>query len=508
MKDMTTPAVPFFAVKPKQEFQRSKVNLVFAMLSMPVCYILVDFGLYGRLGLGMTIFSFSLMALTLAWFKCKSIKPGKASYGYLILFALTGIFFVLSDNQLLKSLSMVLLLPLYAYWVYTATGRREQNRLDINVYADLARAVFLLPFSGFPASPIIIFASGKNSKTQKSLLYFIMGLILVIPLCIMILLMLSSDSAFSQLLNSLHLESETDLPFNIIVSVLLSFFLFGFLYQSLYYKKPELPFGKPEGCSPAFLPGSVVMGAVTPLLLIYLLFFFSQLAYFVSAFSNLLPSNYSYAEYARRGFFELCMVSGLNIGFIALMYLFTKKEARQQLSFKISVALLSVFSIALIVITLRKMLMYISSYSLTPLRLYTSWFMVFLLICFAYTLTNLAVKSFNITRLYLLTAVIMFLLLCYVQPDRLIASYNAREENIISFSEDSDTMRKLDSSATDILIKSEAASQGSSVMQELLIRRDSPRYNFREFNFVRWNAQRQLEEFFEDRPKSSDGTPT
>ena len=45
---------------------------------------------------------------------------------------------------------------------------------------------------------------------------------------------------------------------------------------------------------------------------VYLLYLFSQSAYFFSAFRGLLPEEFTVAEYARRGFFEMSVIAVIN----------------------------------------------------------------------------------------------------------------------------------------------------------------------------------------------------
>ena len=68
-----------------------------------------------------------------------------------------------------------------------------------------------------------------------------------------------------------------------------------------------------------------------PVCVLYVIFFFSQLSYFLSAFMDKLPSNDTiYSEYARRGFFELCFVSVINLAIILALNLFCKDNDKEE----------------------------------------------------------------------------------------------------------------------------------------------------------------------------------
>ena len=55
---------------------------------------------------------------------------------------------------------------------------------------------------------------------------------------------------------------------------------------------------------------NTALGAVCA---VYLAYLFSQLAYFVGGFSGILPEGFTRAEYARRGFFEMTCLAGVNL---------------------------------------------------------------------------------------------------------------------------------------------------------------------------------------------------
>jgi hypothetical protein len=172
------------------------------------------------------------------------------------------------------------------------------------------------------------------------------------------------------------------------------------------------------------LPGALTLGGITPLLLIYVLFFFSQTAYFLSAFRGILPPDLTYAEYARRGFFELCAISGINLVVIGLLGLFTRRAGAGDRWQKVYGVTLAIFSLALAGIALRKMLMYVQMYGLTPKRLSASWFMLFLLLVFALVIVRALRPGLNLVKWAVTAGGVMLLVFCLVNTDGLVADYN------------------------------------------------------------------------------------
>ncbi len=85
---------------------------------------------------------------------------------------------------------------------------------------------------------------------------------------------------------------------------------------------------KPDGMRIHILPCEAVIAAFIPICLLQTFYLVSQIVYFFSAFPGFLPENYTYAEYARRGFLELCAVSLVNLTVIAVVLVFTKHKKR------------------------------------------------------------------------------------------------------------------------------------------------------------------------------------
>lgn len=144
----------------------------------------------------------------------------------------------------------------------------------------------------------------------------------------------------------------------------------------------------------------------------------------------------TYAEYARRGFFELCSVAAINLAVIGVAYLITKRVEEKSVpkGLKVEILLVCTFTILLIATALSKMVLYIHYYGLTQLRVYTSWFMALLLFIFILIGVRQFVK-FNGSRIVIIGFVLSFLILTYSNVDGMIAKYNIdryREGTLIS----------------------------------------------------------------------------
>ena len=131
-----------------------------------------------------------------------------------------------------------------------------------------------------------------------------------------------SGAAFEGLLNSVFKDLFT-VAAQIVVSVLLLPLILSFAFSLTKQRKQNAPLKEGKGLDTAFI--TAFLGALS---VVYLVYLFSQLAYFFNAFRGLLPEGYdfSYAEYARRGFFELCAVAGINLVLLMGAMLFSRKK--------------------------------------------------------------------------------------------------------------------------------------------------------------------------------------
>lgn len=425
------------------------VNILFSLLSIALCYLYLQIGKYH--GLGRSIWLLLLLTLSILWLRVKKIDIPRVSCAYFGLLIPLSLMYALFDLDFLKALTSLLIPPVYAYAMYVAAGRRKKPVLDGGFFSDTFTALFRMPFSGALASSMVLGAGIRSIRRNKKPWQFLLGLLIMLPVLLLVFALLQYDAAFTALLPDI---SSFRFHFTAIVTRLfaaffLSCLLFGLLYQLIY--RPDAP------VSAKRLPTisvSLALGGLLPLLLIYLLFFFSQFSYQISAFANRLPDFFSYADYARQGFSELCVVSAINAAVMTVLYSLIQKGDLSRRSFQVPMGLLSLFSLGLITISLRKMILYISQYHLTPNRLYSSWFMLFLALCFLGFLVKLRHRKFNFVKLFAAALAVMFLILCYGNSDGLIVSYNIRQFQAGQVDAlDADTLEKLGAASTKPLLR-------------------------------------------------------
>lgn len=173
------------------------------------------------------------------------------------------------------------------------------------------------------------------------------------------------------------------------------------------------------------LPALTVLTMLGLISGLYLLFILSQLPYFFSAFAGVRPEGWqSYSEYARRGFFELCIIAVINLSVLATANLSFEKGKQLSTALKVLNSSLAILTILLIATAFSKVALYIGIYGLTVERVLPSVFLVFLTVVFSGVVV-LQRRRFSIMRLASYVGVTLLCVLCLINLSGLVVDYNA-----------------------------------------------------------------------------------
>lgn len=380
--------------------------------------------------LGGFIFVIILFGTTIIILKRKAVQFHAIPLAAAASAILVSLALIFSSNGTLHFFSFVYAAAVYCYFISASCGSSTARGFTDFILIDFIKALFVLPFYSFEEIFKALF-SGKAKGSGKMIMKVLVGIgAALIPTAI-VLSLLSYDKDFSKLIDSIFSFDFSDIMshiISIIFGIPVGMYLFG-LYVSAADKKC-VNILTADDCKTASakikrVPVVTALAAAIPLLFVYVIFFISQWKYYISAFAGNLPKNSTYAEYARGGFFELCIVSVINlIVIVAVMLLMRRQNDRPSPLLKILSVLYSVFTLILISTALAKMKMYINCYGLTQKRVYATWFMIVLTVVFIIIIVRQFVSRLNAAAASLLAAVILFATLSVSNVDALIAKYN------------------------------------------------------------------------------------
>ena len=400
---------------------------VLAIALLALGYLVCRFEIHEYPLLGL-VYGLILYGLTVWHFKGQMGRRALTALAVGLVFLLSHL---LTDNGPVRFFARWFGVLLWGYGVYCAGGNSQEERLGDMFMPELFKANVLMPFSRLGAWFAAVFA-GERKKWTKVALLVLLGLGLALIPLFLVVNLLQYDAAFTRLLKTIFSESLPEAIFRrllcLVAAVAMATLLMSAMGGSREHALAQVLDRDRWNAfciRRRFLPLVVSAAMLIPLLAIYGLFFFSQWPVYTSAFTGVLPAGYTYADYAREGFFQLCAVCAINGVLYLFVSLFTKMGKGQGFRRALLTAL-CLCSLILAATAFSKMVLYIRTYGLTPLRVYSSWAMALLTGAFLLALVGTYWRKMNMTRALALLFAVMFGILCLVDTDALIASYNVR----------------------------------------------------------------------------------
>ena len=260
---------------------------------------------------------------------------------------------------------------------------------------DALNGFILLPFGNFflRIRTWWHFVSRPHREGKKLNTTALLGSILAVLLAVVLLVsalnqLSSADAGFGTLVEAVTDFFGNNVNFvnfwvNFLFSLPVGAFIFGLISGGTRLSAERLTERRVQVESALgalrIVPAAVWNACLAAFIAVYAVFFVLQGGYMFGAFTRTLPEDFTVAEYARRGFFELCRVMALNF---VLLWLVTRMSKPPVSERKVSLALcvtLLAESILFAVIALSKLALYIDCFGFTPLRLQSTWLALVLL---------------------------------------------------------------------------------------------------------------------------------
>jgi hypothetical protein len=208
--------------------------------------------------------------------------------------------------------------------------------------------------------------------------------IAALPVIVFGALFASADIFFRDLLRDALLLSPAEAVSHLTLWLLFAWLAGSYLWGALLAEREPLPeTPRIRWLRFEFIEAGVVFGLVNAL---FLLFVGVQFRYLFGGAGRVeSSSSLTYAEYARRGFFELVAVAALVVPFLLLTHwLLPRGYARLHRMYAYLAAVLVVLVLVVMASALQRMRLYQETFGLTELRLYTTAFMAWLFAVFAW----------------------------------------------------------------------------------------------------------------------------
>ncbi len=269
--------------------------------------------------------------------------------------------------------------------------------------------------------PFSHLADRRKGGRRGQARYILLGLLIAAPLSAVVLsLLTSADAVFHALFARLFTGWDLR-DLGTVFQVLGSFLTAGILFYAVLCAQTDRPESEAQ-TAPRRANTLVAVTFTAVLAVIYLCFCAVQAAVMLRGSSASLPEGYTYAQYAREGFFQLLLVSAINVVLVIV-------SQRRFVSSRGLRALLCVISGCTCLLELSsawRMILYVRVYGLTFLRVLVLWFLAVLAVILAGAVITVFRPSFRLFRFSLAVCLAGWLILAFARPDALAARYDLR----------------------------------------------------------------------------------
>lgn len=407
---------------PREDYPIRKRGLVLLLLMLPVALFLCNGVIFGGYNLGFALGCCVYILLSGGYLLRSGCKPALYPLTLLFLGLVIAAGYARTDDGAVKFLVFGPLVLSISLGLCLLAGQNRRPADRLRSIWDAPRSVFVFGLGNLPESVRSAFGLvTKDNSAAKKGGAFLLGLCIALPfLLVMASLLMSADAAFEGLLNKLPQPDLEELLPTAFFGIILFLLMYSQAVSLCYAPKDEpVATGSRKGLEPITV--NTMLGAACVLYLVYL---GSQLAYFVGGFSGILPENYSTAEYARRGFFEMCMLCVVNLTLMTLALRSVRKTGAAPLPTRLLCLGIGLMSLFFVATASAKMFFYIGTYGLTRQRVLTQIIMLFMGITTVTVLVWLFLPKLPYMKVVLLSGLMLAALTIWVDVDTLVARYN------------------------------------------------------------------------------------
>lgn len=474
--------------------------MCFSAFSFVLSFLFIDFAVMGGFNLGFTISYFALFALATVYLFRKDVKQNAFTYICGALSLLGAVTFALFSDTLIRFLMLFLVFGLFCAYCCLLSGTAVHSSGSYKVLFDFAAAAFR------PVADIsrVSKALGKSAKGHKNAKSVLVGMLVAVPFLLVIIpLLVKSDAAFQGLVTSALADTG-----KYILEILAAAVITPYVVSFLYGKRVRLcPKAHGERKGTGRLQSAFTISFLSVISLTYIVYLFSQLAYFFSTFSGILPAGwvYSASAFARRGFFEMFFICAVNFAVLFLAGVLTKRHKKGKLHPAVRALSLFIllFSVLLIITAMSKMKLNIEIYGLSKNRLLVSVFMALMLAVAAVYIMHLFVPKVRYMQGVILLCSAVIIALAFADVDAVVAKYNVwAYQNAKIETVDVDYLGSLSDSAVPYIL---ALAEDDALKDEvdtvlsykaLCTELSSDTSDFRSFNYSTQKAAAAVSEYF------------
>ncbi len=359
---------------------------------------------------GISVPIFILLQIICLWF----ILPSRKCLLFFVPITIMALNSFWSANNIWTLPNFLISLIIFScmFFDYDLKSDSLQYFRDITIKIVAPISYFALPFKW------LLELNNEKAPVVKRIA---LALVIALPCALLLIIVLSSaDMVFSVkteiFLNEIFEYINFHTIFIGICGIAVGLYLFGVI--CCVHASSD----KPRKIKDSHIKGDLIIINILlfVILFVYTLFVIIQFKYLFAG--SVLPEGLTYTEYARKGFFELLALTGINIAIILSVIKLTKCYKGKWNTFtKILCHYLCAVTIILLVSSFYRMWLYTNDDGLTRLRFFVMGFLLFEAIGLIITFFYIAKQKINITLIYICLALIYYTILNIIPTDNIIA---------------------------------------------------------------------------------------
>jgi hypothetical protein len=461
--------------------------------------------------IGMSYPLFTAMYLGLLFLSLKGRLTIRVDFGLFLLISvsLLAMTFMLFDNPVLKALNIIAVPMLLAMFAEHALGLRTEPWGWQRIGTALGRLTFrTLGFMPMAFRiPFLTLRRNGGAKRFQTGVKIAAGLLLSLPvIMISVTLLSSADKLFEQSLqhipNWFQNESVVELLGRGFLILLATSYLFGLTWSlirdadRLGQSNKEGPVQGPHRAPFRFDP-IITATLLTSVNAVYLLFTVIQFVYLFGGGQGLLPDGMTYAEYARRGFGEVVVVTVINFGvMLGVLQTTSIDKPISRVIVRPLLMLLIANTAVLLISAYVRLDLYEAAYGYTYLRLFVHAFLLWMGAMLVLMLIKIIRPAKPLLRTAFILSVLALVLLNYFNTDAVIAKRNL-ERYVTTGQVDWDYLNNLSYDAVPALVSFNKVLGSIPELETGLIRKHDrlERYDsWQSFHIGKYRAKLALEQ--------------
>ena len=399
-------------------------SYVIWILLMSIWNVILFYG--NRFGISVMLFMIPLLIFIYIFLKKNKKINNKKGLLFLIPIVLLSLTYTIFDNDLFYIFNCIVITLLFGI-MYIYTIKPVDTLVEL---VDKTITILVAPISYignfFRVATSKISDKLKISPKAKKVL---LSILIVLPIVVVVVLLLSSaDMIFGEMFDNIFgtiRDFLDDILFDEflgrVVRFIIVFFALGASLMYLVYEYPnknEKEKVKETKTRDVF----TLKLLVSVLNIIYIIFDVIQIK---SLMLHSVSSNINYAEYARQGFFELMVVSIINIAIILISKKFETKDNKKDFNYINIMNVIMIFlTIIIIVSSFLRMNLYESAYGYTTLRLLVYVTLMTETILMIPTVMYIFNSNVNIFKCYLYIILAAYVVTNYMNIDYMVARRN------------------------------------------------------------------------------------